>query len=78
MNYSVTQPSTTADATETALIGFAKEIDDKKSVGIDILGTGLYPEALRVTSSVSIAITRSRTNRAAEKATYGKMDLIIC
>jgi hypothetical protein len=51
------------------LIGFAKEIDDKKSVGIDMLGTGLYPEALKVTSSVRIAITRSKTNRAAENAT---------
>ena len=77
MNYSVTQPSTavsTAAATEAAeaklaLIGFANEIDDKKSVGIDMLGTGLYPEALRVTSNVRIAITRSRTKRAAENAT---------
>jgi hypothetical protein len=51
------------------LIGFANEIDDKKSVGIDMLGTGLYPEAFKVTSSVRIAITRSKTNKAAENAT---------
>ena len=74
--YSVTQPSTAlvtasdaAAATEALIIGFANEIDDKKSVGIDMLGTGLYPEALRVTRSVRIAITKRRTNKAAEKAT---------
>lgn len=53
-------------------------MEDKKSIGIDMLETGLNPEALNVTSRVKIAITRSKTNRAAENATYGKIDLIMC
>ena len=40
--------------------------------------TGLYPVALSVTTNVSTVITSSKTNKMAENAIYGKIDLIIC